>query len=736
MNFEALIGDAETEGETDSETDSDAGAETPPGAVIEELPEAAADAETDGETDSDGASPDLASDVFSVKGTAKPRLGDWSDDQSPYWEGKRTDFDDVNDNDTPVDEPISYAYDTGNMYDVLEMDGEDGSDDHVDDDDPQEHDDPRGRVDEEDHASADDAPQENDAPPGSVDEPRRHVGADGAPQDAPGVVEEDECGAGDLRRRAPIRGGPNPGDVQGRWTSKRSTAGHARPAFDVEKSSKDSLRFDEAWRGLHFRCTKFRLETIPGEEDEWFCDACREKRGETPLVKPTVEDGPGSTQPQQQPGGLGGPGLTQPQPQLMSVHEPTESTQQKPQQPTVADGPMERAPVSTVAKASKASKRKGRTTPKPVRKAGKAKACSTCEGMTAPQRMRFSAGMPTLATLLVVLLSCTRAAEGQGPTCTGGLSGIENIDEGTCCPVGCGQCGGTGCASNAQPDHDKHDCCAGRILASEVFCDTPGASAPCIIGSAPTPAPTTSAPTVTPTSADHRRCLDPNSSHYQCTPGETRILMQDCNLTDEDWEDVSACLDNAGRGTITIVILWENPAITTVPADLLDGVVNLVSFLLVDSNIKAVPAELFDQGLGQLAYIAVASTGITGLPTSLVRDLPALRYVVLVDNALTTLPAGIFDAVFQGASETSQGFLNLRGNPDLQCLPFVDEAIVPVMLEEGQALGTCGCAPAEAVMCDDDLVCVPGEDGYTCEEPYMPASYTAAPTAAPTVGGA
>lgn len=67
MNFEALIGDAETDGETDGETDSDAGAETPPGDVTEELPEAAADAETDGETDSDDASPEMVSEVSRVK---------------------------------------------------------------------------------------------------------------------------------------------------------------------------------------------------------------------------------------------------------------------------------------------------------------------------------------------------------------------------------------------------------------------------------------------------------------------------------------------------------------------------------------------------------------------------------------------------------------------------------------------------------------------------------------------
>lgn len=67
MNFEALIGDAEKDGETDGETGSDAGVETPPGAVTEDLPEAAADEETDGETDSDDASTERVSEVSRVK---------------------------------------------------------------------------------------------------------------------------------------------------------------------------------------------------------------------------------------------------------------------------------------------------------------------------------------------------------------------------------------------------------------------------------------------------------------------------------------------------------------------------------------------------------------------------------------------------------------------------------------------------------------------------------------------
>ncbi|CAN0431662.1 unnamed protein product [Ectocarpus sp. 12 AP-2014] len=488
MNFTALVDDAEkggeTDGETDGETVSDAGTETPPDAVTEGLPEAATKAETDGETDSGDASPGLVSDG--------KVLGDWSDDQCPCREGKRVDFEDMNGN----DELRSYAYDTGNMYGVLEMDGEDGPDDHLDgDDDHHEHDDPRGSppgsVDEENDTTADDTPREHDDPRGSVDEPREHasaedeprehVGADDPPQDAPGVGEEDEwmprvhvtkprswrrtgrrrlkhknrrrrekrrrrcrhhrqrCGAGGLRRRALIRGGANPGD--GQRTSAR--AKRAPRAPDEAENLSANTRYDDAWfskrwpgvdskltdqqkrdkekvrlwtegekqkkiddarcqeckrktapdpdnpiivcdgcdgGALHFRCTKkFPLEAIPGEKDKWFCDACREKRGEIPPVQPpvqpTVADGPGATQPQSQPMVVEGPGSPQPQPQPMNVDGPG-STQPQ-QQPGGVGGTMERDPVSTVARASTPTKRKGRAASKGKAKAGKTKAGST-----------------------------------------------------------------------------------------------------------------------------------------------------------------------------------------------------------------------------------------------------------------------------------------------------------------------------------------------------------------------
>ncbi|CAM9773651.1 unnamed protein product [Ectocarpus sp. 13 AM-2016] len=312
MNFKELVDDfeahvtddgEEVDGETDGETDSYTGAEMLPEAVTETPPEAATDSETDGETDGDEAPRGTVSE-----GKAKPRLGDWSDDQCPYWERKRVEVEDVDD----YDAPRSYAFDTGNPYGVLEIDEEDDPDEHVDEEGgpyyPQEHDDPRRRVDEQDDPpeNVQDEPQEHmrdEVDFKEHDDPDEHASAENGPRDDPHVDEKDNwmprvrvtkprswrrtgrrqlkhknrrlrekrrrrrcrhhrqrCGAGGLRRRAPIRGGANPGERQ----PKRSTAGQAPAAAD-EKKDTHTLN-DEAWfmREDLINWSRFK----PAERDE------------------------------------------------------------------------------------------------------------------------------------------------------------------------------------------------------------------------------------------------------------------------------------------------------------------------------------------------------------------------------------------------------------------------------------------------------------------------------------
>ncbi|CAB1098365.1 unnamed protein product [Ectocarpus sp. CCAP 1310/34] len=76
-------------------------------------------------------------------------------------------------------------------------------------------------------------------------------------------------------------------------------------------------------------------------------------------------------------------------------------------------------------------------------------------------------------------------------TCSNGLEGIDGNGV-VCCPLGCGQCGGTGCnTSGAAAGLDGSSCCGGSIKASGKYCDETN-DAPCIIGSSPAPSPTPS----------------------------------------------------------------------------------------------------------------------------------------------------------------------------------------------------------------------------------------------------
>ncbi|CAN0434757.1 unnamed protein product, partial [Ectocarpus sp. 12 AP-2014] len=69
-------------------------------------------------------------------------------------------------------------------------------------------------------------------------------------------------------------------------------------------------------------------------------------------------------------------------------------------------------------------------------------------------------------------------------TCSDGIEGIDGNGV-VCCPLGCGQCAGSGCstagAANGLP---SSSCCGGGIKSSGNYCDDTGV-APCIYGSAP-----------------------------------------------------------------------------------------------------------------------------------------------------------------------------------------------------------------------------------------------------------
>ncbi|CBJ28892.1 FirrV-1-B30 precursor [Ectocarpus siliculosus] len=69
-------------------------------------------------------------------------------------------------------------------------------------------------------------------------------------------------------------------------------------------------------------------------------------------------------------------------------------------------------------------------------------------------------------------------------TCSDGIEGLDGNGV-VCCPLGCGQCAGSGCSTaGAANGLTSSSCCGGRIKSSGNYCDDTGV-APCIYGSAP-----------------------------------------------------------------------------------------------------------------------------------------------------------------------------------------------------------------------------------------------------------
>ncbi|CAN0486291.1 unnamed protein product [Ectocarpus sp. 12 AP-2014] len=82
--------------------------------------------------------------------------------------------------------------------------------------------------------------------------------------------------------------------------------------------------------------------------------------------------------------------------------------------------------------------------------------------------------------LLPVLVVVTQAQS----TCSDGIEGIDGNGV-VCCPLECGQCGGTGCSNfGAEFGLGSESCCGGGVKATSNYCDVTG-EAPCIYGSPP-----------------------------------------------------------------------------------------------------------------------------------------------------------------------------------------------------------------------------------------------------------
>ncbi|CAM9735669.1 unnamed protein product [Pylaiella littoralis] len=221
----------------------------------------------------------------------------------------------------------------------------------------------------------------------------------------------------------------------------------------------------------------------------------------------------------------------------------------------------------------------------------------------------------------------------------------------------------------------------------------------------------TLAPTPAPVAPGNNTCLDPASEDYLCDTAGTEIDFSYCGLTDDSLDEVAACINVFGRDTVTHVYLRYN-YLTAIPADLFEGCENLEHIYVNDNSLTTVPAEVL-QGLGKLQVLNMNRNSLTALPGSLFQQqivnsttgFGQLHQLWLNQNSLTTLPAELFEEL--GSLE----ILDLRLNPDLQCIP---NNVAVTQNVDDVSYDMCECTPSRAVTCGAGLGCVPGQFGYTC----------------------
>ncbi|CAN0050338.1 unnamed protein product, partial [Ectocarpus sp. 12 AP-2014] len=179
-------------------------------------------------------------------------------------------------------------------------------------------------------------------------------------------------------------------------------------------------------------------------------------------------------------------------------------------------------------------------------------------------------------------------------------------------------------------------------------------------------------------------CLDPTNVDYNCEVEE--LMLENCDITDDDIDDLVTCLDESGREDIVSLYIGQN-SLTTLPGGLFADLTNLKVLSLSFNDLAILPEELF-AGLTTLEVVSLRYNALTTLPEGLFADLTLLSWLSLQYNDLTTLPEGLFadltnlETLFldgnalttlpEGlfADLTALDFLDLAAN-SLECLPTI-----------------------------------------------------------------
>ncbi|CAN0145747.1 unnamed protein product [Ectocarpus sp. 4 AP-2014] len=211
-------------------------------------------------------------------------------------------------------------------------------------------------------------------------------------------------------------------------------------------------------------------------------------------------------------------------------------------------------------------------------------------------------------------------------------------------------------------------------------------------------------------------CLDSTSDSYVCSPTDdlpTTLSFHNCDLVDDDGEDLRACLEEFGLTNLHTMWLSFQFELTTLPVGIFSGLDNLLDLDLSYTALETLPAGVFS-GLSALTKLNSLSS-LEALPEGLFDGMTSLETLIVSSSKLTSLPAGIFTPLTSLQSLTLS--TDTRRFPDinLQCLPASTATEISTYSQPVDISGwTCECEPVEAIICETGS-CHPGVGGFTCE---------------------
>ncbi|GMI54307.1 hypothetical protein TeGR_g13771 [Tetraparma gracilis] len=98
------------------------------------------------------------------------------------------------------------------------------------------------------------------------------------------------------------------------------------------------------------------------------------------------------------------------------------------------------------------------------------------------------------------------------------------------------------------------------------------------------------------------------------------------------------------RGVGAAELDLSTNALTSLPADVFEGMDSLWKLILGDNKIEELPAGVF-QGLGSLEHLTLDGNELTTMPTGVFDGLAALNYISLDDNPFEELPPNLFSGL-------------------------------------------------------------------------------------------